>query len=230
MGTASSNRYFTCKSQHYLKLVKGSHIIVKKLFKHDHAFVLQNADDRIVFVIPYLHDFTLIGTTDILLKHIEQPAIASDAEVEYLCNITNQVLQQQISPRDVIHKFAGIRALHDNDSNPASKMSREYALHLDEQNPHAPALSIFGGKLTTYRTLSENVVNHLHQFFPNLGKPWTSKAYLPGGYLPNNDLAAFKQHIIKTYAPIPADLLTHYIDNYGTRTVELLMNAHKFLI
>jgi glycerol-3-phosphate dehydrogenase len=210
-----------------LRLVKGSHIIVPKLYAHNKAFILQNADGRIVFVIPYMQDFTLIGTTDVLLDHIEQPVTVSAAEIEYLCKTTNQFLQQQISAKDVIYKYAGIRSLHGDPNTPASKMSRDYILDIDTTQANAPLISIFGGKLTTYRSLAETVGNHLRQFFPDCGKAWTKHAYLPGGYFPNDDLNSFKDHIFKTYAPIPKDLLTHYINTYGTRTVELLMNSHR---
>ena len=211
-----------------LKLVKGSHIVVRKLFNHDKAFILQNKDGRVVFVIPYLRDFTLIGTTDILIDHIEQPPVVSDEECIYLCDVVDQFLQHTITPQDIIYKYAGVRSLHaTGEDTPANKMTRDYALDIDDSNIHAPAISIFGGKLTTYRRLAENVVNNLQKYFPNLGKPWTTKAYLPGGYFPNDDLAAFTQHMLKTYAPLPPDILTYYVNNYGTRSVELLMNSHN---
>lgn len=210
-----------------LKLVRGSHIVVPKLFNHGKALVLQNKDERVVFVIPYLNDFTLIGTTDILLDQIEQPAIVSDEECAYLCDTVDQYLQHTITPKDILYKYAGVRTLHANNEKAPSKMTRDYALDIDDSNINAPAISIFGGKLTTYRSLAEHVVNNLKKYFPNLGKPWTAKAYLPGGYFPNDDLAAFTQHMLKTYAPLPPDILKYYVNNYGTRSVELLMNSHN---
>lgn len=217
------------KPKNNLKWVKGSHIVVRKLFDQNKGLVLQNKDGRIVFVIPYYKDFTLIGTTDVLLDHIEQPVTVSDAEVDYLCEIVNQFMQQSISPKDIVHKFAGIRSLHADEETPASKMTREYILDIDERDIKTPAISIIGGKITTYRNLAEIVVNNLQRTFPNLGKPWTTKAYLPGGFFPNDDLAAFTQHILKTYAPLPPDLLIHYVNTYGTRAVEVLMNSHNLV-
>ncbi len=210
-----------------VRLVKGSHIVVPKLFNHDKAFILQNKDKRVVFVIPYMNNFTLIGTTDVLLDHIEQPVTVSDAEINYLCEITNQFLQQTVAPKDIVYKFAGIRALHDQGDIAASKMSRDFALDINEDQANAPVISVFGGKITTYRNLAEHVVNQLLKYFPKAGKAWTKKAYLPGGYFPNDDLVGFTKHIHNNYAPIPAQLLSHYINTYGTRVIDVLMNSHR---
>lgn len=210
-----------------LRLVKGSHIVVHKINDREEAYVLQNTDGRIVFVIPYYKDFTLIGTTDVLLEDIEDPPVVSTQEIDYLCATVNQYLQQEITAKDIVHKYAGIRALHSDAVVEAKRITRDYALDIDDSNLQAPVLSVFGGKLTTYRSLAQTVVNRLQKFFPNLGKPWTTRAYLPGGYFLNHDLEAFKQHICKTYAPLPQDLLMHYIDTYGTRCVELLGNSHN---
>lgn len=215
------------KPQLDLSLVKGSHIIVPKLFTHQKAFILQNSDRRVVFVIPYMQDFTLIGTTEIILNHVEHPVTVSDDEIQYLCDITNQFLTKQITPADVLHKYAGIRALHDHSTNAARKMSRDYALDINEAEANAPLISVYGGKITTYRSLAEHVGNQLCKYFPKAGKAWTKNAFLPGGYLPNGDIEAFSQYIAKTYAPLPAKLLQHYINNYGARITELLSNSHR---
>lgn len=210
-----------------LRLVKGSHIIVPKLFTHQKAFILQNADGRVVFVIPYMQDFTLIGTTDVVLEHIEHPVTVSDEEIQYLCDITNQFLEQQITPKDVLHKYAGIRALHDDNCAKAQNMSRDYALDINESETNAPLISVYGGKITTYRSLAEHVGNQLCKYFPKAGRAWTKNAYLPGGYLPNGNIDDFIKHICKIYAQLPVPLLQHYINNYGTRTTELLTNSHR---
>lgn len=215
------------KPKYNLRLVQGSHIVVPKLYDHKQAFVLQNEDGRVVFIIPYYNDFTLIGTTDVLLSELPDSWQASSKEIEYLCATANQYLQHNITPEDVVYSFAGIRALHADAEIEAKKMTRDYALDIDDSNSNAPAISVFGGKLTTYRSLSETLVNSLQKYFPNLGKPWTARAYLPGGYFPSDDLNAFTRHICKNYAPIPEKLLRHYIDTYGTRCVEVLMNSHN---
>lgn len=213
--------------QHTVRLVKGSHIVVPRLFDHDKAFILQNKDMRVVFVIPYMQDFTLIGTTDVLLYHIEHPVTVSNEEISYLCEITNQFLQQTISPNDIVYKYAGIRALHDQQDTHISKLSRDFALDINEDEPNAPVISVFGGKITTYRNLAEQIGNQLLKYFPKAGQAWTKKAYLPGGYFPNDDVISFTKHIHKNYAPIPPQLLSHYINTYGTRIVEVLMNSHR---
>ncbi len=215
------------KPKYHLRLVQGSHIVVPKLYEHKKAFVLQNTDGRIVFVIPYYNDFSLVGTTDVLLDELPTTWHASSQEIAYLCDTVNQYLQKDLKPTDVLYSYTGIRALHADENIEAKAMSRDYALDINDSNMHAPAISIFGGKLTTYRSLSEVLVNSLQKYFPNLGKPWTARAYLPGGYFPNDDLKAFTQHICKSYAPIPETLLRHYVATYGTRCVEILMNCHN---
>jgi glycerol-3-phosphate dehydrogenase len=215
------------KPKYNVRLVKGSHIVVPKLFDHNKAFILQNKDNRVVFVIPYMQNFTLIGTTDILLNQVEHPVTVSNEEMTYLCDITNQFLLRSISPSDVIYKYAGIRALHDQANIEPSKLSRDYVLDINEDEAEAPVISVFGGKITTYRSLAEHVGNRLLKYFPRAGKAWTKKAYLPGGYFPNDDVTSFTKHIHKNYAPIPESLLSHYINTYGTRTVEVLMNSHR---
>ena len=217
-----ANNILNIPTKYKIKLVKGSHIIVPKLFSHKKAFILQNKDGRVVFVIPYLNDFTLIGTTDILLDHIENPVIVSDQEIKYLCEITNQFLQTPITPADVISKYAGIRPLHDNDQAQASKVTRDHVLDINEDIIQAPVISIFGGKITTYRNLAEIVCNKLRDYFPQAGKAWTKRAYLPGGYFLNDDVESFRRYLTSIFPNLAPKLLNHYLDNYGTRVGDLL--------
>lgn len=221
-----ANNILNIQTQHTVKLVKGSHIIVPKLFKHHEAFILQNQDGRIVFLIPYLKDFTLIGTTDVLLDNIESPVTVTPEEIDYLCAITNQFVTTPISPKDIINKYAGIRPLQDNHKSQASKITRDYVLDLNVIDSQAPVISVFGGKITTYRHLAEQAVNKLAAFFPALGKPWTKQAYLPGGYFLNEDIDSFKQYLITVYPTLPPKLLLHYVNNYGTRCGDILHNVH----
>lgn len=213
------------KTKYHVKLVKGSHIIVPRLFKHDEAFILQNQDDRVVFLIPYLRDFTLIGTTEILLNNVEQPVTVSDAEVRYLCDITNEFVTKKISPQNVLHKYAGIRPLYDEGEKNISKITRDYVLDYNTANPHAPVISIFGGKITTYRHLAEELCDKLKKYFPKIGKSWTRTAYLPGGNFLNTNVEEYKQYLISTYATIPANVLNHYVNVYGMRTNDLLKDV-----
>lgn len=222
-----ANDILNIKTEHKIKLVKGSHIIVPRLFTHDQAFILQNQDGRIIFLIPYQNDFTLIGTTDIILDHIEQPVTVSNQEIDYLCRVTNEFVQAPISAKDVIHKYAGIRPLHDDEGISASKSTRDFVLDINEEIMQAPVISVFGGKITTYRNLAEQVCNKLKAYFSKAGKAWTSTAYLPGGYFLNNDIDSFSRYISAAYASLPYKVVMHYIHNYGTRCTDLLRDVHS---
>jgi glycerol-3-phosphate dehydrogenase len=164
-------------SRSALRLDKGSHIVVRRLYPHDHAYLLQNDDRRIVFVIPYERDFTLIGTT-------ERPAASPDVEpptaeeIAYLCRAVARWFKAAPDPSDVVWRFSGIRPLYDDGSRNPSVTSRDYVFELDEAGP--PALSVYGGKLTTYRRLAEQALARLVPHLPGMGPPWTHAAALPG--------------------------------------------------
>jgi len=222
-----ANDILNIQTTHKIRLVKGSHIIVPKLFSHNKAFILQNKDGRIIFLIPYCDDFTLIGTTDILLDHIEQPVTVSNQEIDYLCNVTNEFVQKPISTKDVIYKYAGIRPLYDDQHQSASKITRDFVMDINEEILQAPVISVFGGKITTYRNLAEQVCDKLNKYFPKATKAWTKEAYLPGGYFLNNDLPSFTRYIFAAYSSLPTKLLAHYIHNYGTRCADLLREVHN---
>ncbi len=220
-----ANDILNISTKQKMKLVKGSHIIVPRLFTHDQAFILQNQDQRVVFLIPYLADFTLIGTTEVVLEKVEQPINISTAELEYLCDLTNQFVTRPITPNDVINQYAGIRPLHDDKNNLTRKVSRDYALDVNDDIENAPAISIFGGKITTYRHLAEKVGDMLHKYFPHAGPAWTKTAFLPGGDFLNADVDGYTQVLIAQYPNIPANLLQHYVNTYGTRTMDLLLQV-----
>ena len=157
-------------------MVKGSHIITKKLYKKDIAFTFQNRDKRIIFVIPYKNKFSLIGTTEIEVKSPENKRI-SKKEIQYLISSVNNYLEKQISKNDIVDSYSGIRPLIE-DFNQASKVTRDYIFDLNIIK-NLPLLSIYGGKLTTYRKLAENVLLDLEKFLPKAKrKPWTHKENL----------------------------------------------------
>jgi glycerol-3-phosphate dehydrogenase len=164
------------KSKNKIRLVKGSHIITKKLYDKDVAFTFQNTDKRIIFVIPYKKKFSLIGTTEVEVKSPENKAI-SKKEIEYLIRSVNNYLEKQISAKDIVDSYSGIRPLIE-DFNQASKVTRDYIFDLNIIKK-LPLLSIYGGKLTTYRKLAENVLLDLEKFLPKtkIG-PWTHKKNL----------------------------------------------------
>jgi len=209
-----------------LTLVRGSHIVTRRLYEGEHALLLQNADGRIVFVIPYEGKFSLIGTTDV--ESHEDPAhVRTDpAEVEYLCASVNRCLEPQITPADVIWSYAGLRPLHGEGDNP-SEVSRDYALVLHGEAGEAPVLSVFGGKITTHRALGEHVMEKLRPFFPRMGGAWTETKPLPGGDIPGGDLAAFEAGLAIRAPFLPAGTVRRWAHAYGTRAERILGGAQS---
>ncbi|MEE7548468.1 FAD-dependent oxidoreductase, partial [Xanthomonas sp. Kuri4-1] len=167
------------RHRHALRLVKGSHIVVPRLFEHDHAYIFQQPDRRIVFAIPYETDFTLIGTTDVDYQaDPASPRIDAD-EVVYLCDAVNLYFQQQIAPADVVWSYSGVRPLLDDAEDNAAEVTRDYELELLDDG--APLLNVFGGKLTTYRKLAEEAVDRLGTALGHKARAWTARgAPLPG--------------------------------------------------
>ncbi|MDO9450544.1 MAG: glycerol-3-phosphate dehydrogenase, partial [Rugosibacter sp.] len=165
-----------------IRLVKGSHIVVSRLYAGNHAYTLQNIDRRVIFLLPWEQKFTLIGTTDIEQSELStEPAQSSAEEINYLCAAVNRYTKQQIQPGDVVWQFSGVRALFDDGKDNASAVTRDYHLQLNDAAGKAPLLSVFGGKLTTYRRLAERVMEKLQPWFTASGQPWTAHSPLPGG-------------------------------------------------
>lgn len=210
-----------------VRLIKGSHIVVPKLHDGDQAFILQNADRRIVFVIPYEGDYSLIGTTDHDFTGDASKVAISPEETEYLCAIANAHFEKQISARDVVWSYSGVRPLYDDASANASAVTRDYTLDLDAPAGEAPLLSVFGGKITTYRCLALEAVDKL---LPALGKPlnsglgenWTAREPLPGGDIPKADFEGFLRQLAAEYPFLPTALAHRYGRAYGTRARKLL--------
>jgi glycerol-3-phosphate dehydrogenase len=168
-------------SPYGIRLIQGSHIIVPRLFDNEQAYILQNEDGRIVFAIPYLRRFTLIGTTDREYQGDPSQVRISDEEIDYLLRVVNAHFRQPISRADILHSYAGVRPLCDDESDEPSAITRDYTLALSAEGDLAPLLSVFGGKLTTYRKLAESALAQLQPFFPDLKPRWTAEAPLPGG-------------------------------------------------
>ncbi len=168
-------------TQKHIRMVKGSHIITRRLFDHEYAYIFQNSDGRIVFAIPYAGDFTLIGTTDVDF-HGDPARVAITAEeIDYLCAAASEYFKQPINPSQVVSSFAGIRPLFDDGSRDAKAATRDYVLSIDSPRGKAPLLAIYGGKITTYRKLAESVLERLAPFLPPMSAPWTADSRLPGG-------------------------------------------------
>lgn len=212
------------KSRRTLKLVKGSHIVVPKLYQGEHAYILQNEDDRIVFAIPYEHDYTLIGTTDVDVGDDPHTKPEIDAfEIEYLVNVINRHFTDKISEDDIVWTYSGVRPLID-DGNSATKASRDYELRLDSHKG-LPFLSVLGGKLTTYRVMAEEAVDKIAHFLSHHGDHWTASEPLPGGDIPHGDFASFLSEQEAKYKWLPYDLLLRYARGYGTRMDDIVGKA-----
>ena len=205
-----------------LRLVKGSHIVVPRLYEGNHAYALQHADRRIVFVIPYLDDFTLVGTTDVPWSGEPGPAAIEPIETEYLCDVVNRCFDRPIGPGDVVWSFAGIRALQDDGSTRASAVTRDYALDLDAPPGLAPALSIVGGKLTTYRILAEQALEKLEPHLGTLRPSWTSSSPLPGGNIAGGHFEALAPALGRLHPFLGAADCRRLSRAYGTRAMRLL--------
>lgn len=207
-----------------LRLIKGSHIVVPKLFDHEYAYIFQQPDGRIVFAIPYEQDFTLIGTTDI--EHKGDPGtVGIDAEeIDYLCEAANRYFDQQTQPDDLVWSYSGVRPLLDDKENNASEITRDYQIQLD--NSGAPLLNVFGGKLTIYRRLAEDAVDQIAPALGNQTGAWTAKGHpLPGGDEPRpQDL--FKA-LKNSHAWLPLSMANRMVFNYGTRVRQILGEATR---
>ncbi|MEO8407353.1 MAG: glycerol-3-phosphate dehydrogenase [Oxalobacteraceae bacterium] len=215
-----------------VRLVKGSHIVVKRLFAHPNAYLFQHPDGRIVFAIPYEQDFTLIGTTDIEYHgDAGQVGIAPD-EVEYLCALSNRYFRQQIAPADVLWSYSGVRPLLQDDAADAAAVTRNYRLEFDTAG--APLLSVFGGKITTFRKLAEEAVDLIAATLSNHHAGWTADACLPGGDIfgaqpSNRSVLEFDQFVTglqRQYVWLPPALVARYARAYGTRIHALLADRH----
>ena len=203
------------RSRHAVRLVKGSHIVVPRLFDHDFAYIFQNVDRRIIFAIPYEREFTLLGTTDV--EYAGDPArVAIDAdEIAYLCELVGRHFRQPVTPADVVWSYSGVRPLLEDESSDPSSVTRDYTVELDTDG--APLLSVFGGKLTTYRRLAEDALERLLPAL-GVGRPrWTMRAPLPGGDLPGGDFAAFRTALGARLADFPTRLVDRWAHAYGTR-------------
>jgi glycerol-3-phosphate dehydrogenase len=204
--------------------VKGSHIVVPRVHTEAHAYILQNADNRIVFVIPYEERYSLIGTTDVPVEGFEHPRI-SDEEVQYLLDLANAYLDKPLGPRDVVWTYSGVRPLYDDGASDPSAVTRDYVLKVDAVDGVAPVLSSFGGKITTYRKLAEHALRDLRPFYPGMKGEWTATASLPGGDIPNGDRAAWEGELRRKYPQIDPSVVHGIARRHGSRATLVLGDA-----
>lgn len=210
-----------CTTEESIRLVKGSHIIVPRLHNEPQGYILQNRDNRIVFVIPYEEKFSLIGTTDLDYSGDPAEVAIEQSETDYLIDITNQYFKKQIRSSEVIHSYSGVRPLLNSSAEAAQSVSRDYKFELNDNGQGLPLISVFGGKITTYRKLSETAIDSLcDQYFPESGARWTSKAALPGGNFSSHKLLL--DELMSRSPWLPNNLAYRYVRSYGTLSYRLL--------
>ncbi len=208
-----------------VRLVKGSHIVVKRLYAHDRSYIFQNADGRICFAIPYQNDFTLIGTTDEDFHGDPAEVVIAPEEAAYLCGAVSEYFRTPITPGDIVWQYAGVRPLRDDGATKAQEATRDYVLELDAPPGQPPLLSVFGGKVTTYRRLAEAAMTKLAVFFPRLPGAWTAETALPGGNFPWNGVAQLRDELCERYEFLTKTWATRLVRAYGTLAGEMLGDA-----
>jgi glycerol-3-phosphate dehydrogenase len=205
-----------------VELVKGTHVTVPKLYEGDFAYILQNPDERVVFAIPYEQEFTLIGTTDVPY-HEDLDNIKDSAEEEdYLCDTINHYFKKNISRKDIVWSYAGVRCLQADKAEKASELSRDYKFELSDK---IPLLTVISGKITTYRCLAEEAVDSLKKFFPKMGPAWTRKSYLPGGDIEGGDITQFLSKVRGEFPWLPDEIAQRFVKSYGSRLYLILQNT-----
>ena len=206
-----------------VRLVKGSHFIVPRVHSQGHAYILQNPDKRVIFMIPYEGQYTLVGTTDVPVASTEEGRRISDAETDYLLEAANRFLAKPIARSDIVSSYAGVRPLYDDGSSNPSEITRDYVLRVDHEGGRSPLLTLFGGKITTYRRLSEEVLGKLSPFFPGMKPGWTANEALPGGDMPHYN--AFRDETFGRYSRMGRDFLEGLVRRHGTRCTAILGDA-----
>ena len=215
-------------SRRRVRLVKGSHLVTRKFWEGDHAYLLQNSDKRVIFVNPYERDLALIGTTDIPVEGRPEDAAIEGREIAYLLDVLRRYFRDPPGEADIVHSFSGVRPLYDDSAENPSAVTRDYVFDIDPKVPgggQAPLLSVFGGKITTFRKLAEHALDRLAPFYPGLGQPWTAEATLPGGDIDDADFARWLTWLEAEYPWLPDGLALHYGRLYGTRAEGLLAGA-----
>ena len=206
-----------------VRLVRGSHIVTRKLFDHDRCYFFQGTDGRIIFAIPYEQDFTLIGTTDHDHNGAPKDAVCTPEEQEYLCNFATQYFKKPVTRADIVWHYSGVRPLYNDGAKSATAATRDYVLSLDTNG--APLLNVFGGKITTYRRLAESALAKLTPYFPQATGPWTARVAMPGGDFPHDGVPALTASLKSSYPFLSDYHAARLIRAYGTEAVLVLGNA-----
>ncbi|MFQ5763829.1 MAG: glycerol-3-phosphate dehydrogenase [Rhodospirillales bacterium] len=210
-----------------LSLVKGSHFVVPRIYADDHALILQNPDGRVVFIIPFEGRFSLIGTTEVPFAGDPARVAIDDQETDYLLSSVNAYLARPVKAADIVWDFAGVRPLFGDGADDPTAITRDYVLEIDMAPGRAGVISVFGGKITTYRRLAEKVVGSLAPRFPALGGPWTEGAVLPGGDFGAGDWGDFTGALAAAYPDLDPDYLEALARRHGSRVHDVLGPAQR---
>ncbi|OGA32532.1 MAG: glycerol-3-phosphate dehydrogenase [Betaproteobacteria bacterium RIFCSPLOWO2_12_FULL_64_23] len=216
------DRELNIESPGEVRLVKGSHIVVPRIHDKRHAYILQNPDRRVIFMIPYEREFTLIGTTDVQVREQDLPPAISFDEIAYLCAAASRYSAREITAGQVVWSYSGVRPLYDDGKEDPSAITRDYVLLLDERGP--PLLSVFGGKITTYRKLAEHVMDKLERWIP-AHRPWTQAEALPGGDFGGRDYPTVLGEFRARYRGLDPHWLARLLRRHGTLSEKILDNA-----
>ncbi|MCG7519559.1 glycerol-3-phosphate dehydrogenase [Ruegeria sp. Ofav3-42] len=211
-------------SREGVRLVRGSHIVTRKLFDHDKCYFFQGEDGRIIFAIPYERDFTLIGTTDQDHPNPSEPPVCTEAEQDYLCAFATKYFKQPVARDDIVWTYSGVRPLYDDGASSATAATRDYTLKVDAQGG-APVLNVFGGKITTYRRLAESAMEKVAEHFPDLPGPWTAGVALPGGDFPVDGVQDLVAGLLADYAFLDRAWAERLVRAYGTEARIVLGDA-----
>lgn len=208
-----------------VRLVRGSHIVTKRLFEHDQPYIFQQSDGRIIFAIPYETDFTLIGTTDQDHDGDAGQAVCTPEEQDYLINAASGYFKQSLTVDDIVWTYSGVRPLYDDDAKSATAATREYVLSLSASGNQAPLLNVFGGKITTYRKLAEAAMDKLSPYFPSASGDWTAGKALPGGDFPVDGQANLCAQLRREYPFIDERWADRLVKAYGTEAQTVMTGA-----
>ncbi|KEA51710.1 glycerol-3-phosphate dehydrogenase [Mangrovibacter sp. MFB070] len=211
-------------SPYGIRLIKGSHIVVPRVHTQKQAYILQNEDKRIVFVIPWMDEFSIIGTTDVEYKGDPKSVQIDDNEIRYLLNAYNAHFKKTLTQEDIVWSYSGVRPLCDDESDSPQAITRDYTLDIHDEQGKAPLLSVFGGKLTTYRKLGEHAMDKLSHYYPNIKPAWTKGAVLPGGHF-SGDRDDYAAQLRRKFSFLTESLARHLARTYGSNSEKIIGNA-----
>ena len=214
------------KSPYGIRLIKGSHIVVPRAHSQKQAYILQNEDKRIVFVIPWMDEFSIIGTTDVEYKGDPKQVAIDESEISYLLKVYNAHFKKQLGRDDVVWTYSGVRPLCDDESDSPQAITRDYTLDIRDDNGQAPLLSVFGGKLTTYRKLAEHALEKLKPYYKEMGDAWTRTSVLPGGDI-HGDRDEYAAQLRRRYAFLSESLARRLSRTYGSNSELILAGAQN---